>query len=119
MQMHDSRTARRSARHHTPIVIEQVRRSQVERAIENLIAILDKMDGDENIEPSMAGFDDRCMDDREGDDEREADEAERGIADLDALNLAEQELSADRLSHYNGDGNQMARALLARIGGAH
>jgi hypothetical protein len=71
---------------HTSIVA--FRRAELEAKIEELIELLDLLDGDENLEPDHAGFDPRTMDDREGDDEREADEAERGIAD--AGGMAEQ-----------------------------
>lgn len=60
-------------------------REAIESEIELLIELLDVVDGDENLEPDMAGFDERCMDDREGDDERERDQAEDGIADLEGL----------------------------------
>lgn len=49
----------------------QGHRALVETAIELLITYLDAMDGDENLEPDMAGFDERHMDDLEGHDERE------------------------------------------------
>ena len=48
-------------------------RSRIEHAIEGLLALLDTVDGDENLEPELAGFDLHCMDDREGDDERDCD----------------------------------------------
>ena len=59
-------------------------RHQTEVAIEMLLAILDAIDGDENLEPYLTGFSDG-MDDREGDpaDAREVDPAESGIADFD------------------------------------
>ena len=48
-------------------------RTRIETAIEGLLALLDTVDGDENLEPEMAGFDPAHMDDREGDDERNCD----------------------------------------------
>ncbi|WP_074067577.1 hypothetical protein [Rhizobium gallicum] len=74
--------------------ILQFRRVEIEDRIEELIALLDLLDGDENLEPalawplygphglSLAASND---DDREHDDEREFDPAEDGIADADAL----------------------------------
>jgi len=66
-------------------LIMKAKRALVETAIEQLIAMLDEMDGDCDFEPYHAGFDPRCMDDREGDCERELDHAEYGVADVDAL----------------------------------
>ncbi len=51
----------------------ELRRSALEAWIERAITLLDELDGDENLEPELAGFDSRNMDDREGDDEREWD----------------------------------------------
>lgn len=48
-------------------------RTRIETAIEGLLALLDTVDGDENLEPEMAGFDPHFMDDREGDDKRDCD----------------------------------------------
>lgn len=59
-------------------------RLRIETTIENLLALLDEIDGDENLEPYHAGSDQRFMDDREGDDEREAiDERELDASDYD------------------------------------
>ncbi|MBD9640759.1 hypothetical protein IB277_31160 [Ensifer sp. ENS07] len=65
--------------------LSAITREAIENEIERLIELLDMVDGDENLEPELAGFDERCMDDREGDDEREDDPAEIGIADLGGL----------------------------------
>ncbi|WP_034884909.1 hypothetical protein [Ensifer aridi] len=67
-------------------------RQRIEAKIQELIEILDLLDGDADLEPALgwpllgprvlveaAYFDD----DREHEDEREDDPAERGIADLD------------------------------------
>lgn len=63
---------------------EQNLRAIVETEIERLLVILDSLDGDSDMEPSLAGYSDG-MDDREGDeaDGPEEDPAERGVADLD------------------------------------
>ena len=63
-------------------------RTQVEYLVEELIATLDAMDGDCDLEPFLASFfDGRSIenDDREDDDERENDPAEFGIADEGGL----------------------------------
>lgn len=46
-------------------------RSRIESTIENLLALLDVIDGDENREPDLAGFGPHSMDDREHDDDFE------------------------------------------------
>jgi len=61
-------------------------RTIVETEIERLLAILDSVDGDPDMEPSLAGYSDG-MDDREGD------EAESGVADLDGY--------MEQYQHYN------------------
>lgn len=48
----------------------QFRRAELEQRIEELIALLDLLDGDENLEPYLAGTDPE-NEDREFDDERE------------------------------------------------
>ncbi|KAA0698526.1 hypothetical protein DTW90_12015 [Neorhizobium sp. P12A] len=63
----------------------QFRRAVIEGWIEQLIALLDELDGDENMESELAGFSPECMDDREGDDEREDEPAEMGIGDQDGI----------------------------------
>ena len=69
---------------------EAVSRHQIERHIENLIDMLDALDGNcdleegGDLEPHLAGAD-PIHDDREHDEEREFDPAERGIADEDGL----------------------------------
>jgi hypothetical protein len=69
---------------------EAVSRHRLEAYIENLINMLDALDGDPDLEeggdlePYLAGAD-PGDDDREHDDEREHDPAECGIADLDGL----------------------------------
>lgn len=55
--------------------IIQFRRAELEQRIEDLIALLDVIDGDENLEPYLADtYPD--ADDREDDDEREPEDIE-------------------------------------------
>lgn len=69
---------------------EAVSRHRIEKYIEQLIDMLDAMDGDPDIEeggdlePYLAGAD-PADNDREFEDEREYDPAEHGIADEDGL----------------------------------
>ncbi len=59
-------------------------RQDAENQIERLIALLDLLDGDPDLEPSLSGYSEG-MDDREGDDAYGAqeDSAENGIGDLE------------------------------------
>ncbi len=59
--------------------ILKYRRALIEAWIERLIALLDELDGDENMEPTLAGFETHCADDLE------FDPAESGIADSGGL----------------------------------
>lgn len=54
---------------HSPALM-QLRRVELERRIEELIALLDLLDGDENLEPYLADTFPELQD-REDDDERE------------------------------------------------
>ncbi|UTY50449.1 hypothetical protein [Sinorhizobium fredii] len=65
-------------------------RRAIEAHIERMIALLDSVDGDPDLEPELGWTRHGCgcgsvepNDEREGDDEREWDPAEMGIADLD------------------------------------
>ncbi|WP_425647916.1 hypothetical protein [Agrobacterium leguminum] len=57
------------------VAILKCRRAQIEAKIEELIALLDLLDGDENLEPYLAGTDPND-EDREEEDEREPEELE-------------------------------------------
>ncbi|NTE46852.1 hypothetical protein [Agrobacterium pusense] len=52
------------------LAVLQLRRAELERRIEELIALLDHIDGDENLEPYLADADPR-HEDRESDDDFE------------------------------------------------
>jgi hypothetical protein len=73
-------------------------RERVEAAIETLLQLLDEIDGDADLEPTMGYVAHGHVDEAEGeniddeDDEREDDPAECGVADCDSL--AEQYPSA-------------------------
>lgn len=58
-----------------PVFRLRRRRAEVEARIEELIALLDLLDGDENLEPYLAGTDPND-EDREDEDEREPEELE-------------------------------------------
>ncbi|MHA6686897.1 hypothetical protein [Mesorhizobium sp. A556] len=59
-------------------------RGLIENVIEDLLLLLDEIDGDENREPDLAGFDHRLMDDREVDDDFEPSHGSRDDLEDDA-----------------------------------
>ncbi|MCV3734978.1 hypothetical protein OCK02_02085 [Rhizobium sp. TRM96647] len=65
-QLHRSSTSFARGPDILPALYE-MRRSVLEAWIEQAIAVLDDLDGDENLEPDLAGYDSRNMDDRECD----------------------------------------------------
>ncbi len=67
------------------------RRAQVEAKVEELIALLDLLDGDENLEPYLADTDPE-HEDREDEDEREPEETDENGDEFD-YTLSEDEWS--------------------------
>jgi hypothetical protein len=70
------------------VAVTPTMRDLIENIIEDLLLLLDEIDGDENREPDLAGFDHRFMDDREVDDDFEPsigspNDLERDDAELD------------------------------------
>ena len=58
---------------------------QTEMAIEMLIALLDAIDGEADLEPYLAGFDGEATDRENDPADREEDPGESGIADMDGV----------------------------------
>jgi hypothetical protein len=96
-------------------------RRQIEDGIEWLIGLLDGMEPDPDLEPSLAGSywaasggDDRELDNSDDEDGHDAEwcsGAEYGVADRDAL--ADPELSfSPGLLAFTGEGTAIARAML-------
>jgi hypothetical protein len=70
------------------ITVTPAMRGLIENVIEDLLLLLDEIDGDENREPDLAGFGHCFMDDREHDDDFEPsigspNDLERDDAELD------------------------------------
>lgn len=88
------------------------RRAQVEAKIEELIALLDHLDGDENLEPYLADTDPENVD-REDDDERELDETDENGDEQDC-SLSEDERSpkSDVELQLDGQGETLAKPML-------
>lgn len=103
-------------KHPSSPAVLQLRRAELEARIEEMIGLLDVLDGDENLEDS--GDDEPSLGSsaRYGNGkleyDLEEDPAELGIADLDALNLAMQEMSLSGGSGFNGEGHHIGRKLL-------
>ncbi|WP_140426961.1 hypothetical protein [Ensifer aridi] len=102
----------------TVIDIDLIRaRRRIEAKIDELVALLDLIDGDPDLEPYVGwasigrGYTDGESHD-EAEDEREDDVAERGIADLDALNLTMQEEDWFGTLCFDGTGNIVAGKML-------
>lgn len=107
----------------------------IENVIEDLILLLDKVDDDENREPSFDFVVDGHHDEQEDENEhggdiqdvphgdadeddedghdREEDPAEAGLADMGALDLYRLEALARR--YFDGSGQRLAQALLAGV----
>lgn len=49
------------------VIITPTMRGLIENVVEDLLLLLDEIDGDENLEPDLAGFHSRLMDDLEDD----------------------------------------------------
>ncbi|MBZ9789604.1 hypothetical protein K9B32_05585 [Rhizobium sp. 3T7] len=99
------------------IRVLQFGRKAVEAKIEELIDLLDQLDGDADLEdgaddePSVgsAWVGNRVVDDIE------FDEAERGIADKDALELLQSDGGFGEGFHFDGSGQAIARKMLRGI----
>lgn len=114
-------------------------RQRIEAKIEELIGLLDLLDGDENLEPYLAGFDDRHLDDREDENEnggdiqdephdaRDEGNDEPSLGWKNPLAPTFQELAlmpTDELDFepadavplgFNGDGYHIARKMLREV----
>lgn len=98
--------------------ILQFRRAQLEARIEDLIALLDLLDGDENLEPYLAGtYPDE--DDREADDEREPDETDQNGDEEDCCRSEDEWRPYSGDLHFDGSGERIARRMLVERRGRH
>lgn len=84
-----------SAANHSPVLL-RLRRAELEKRIEELIALLDLLDGDENLEPYLADSAPEAGD-RECDDEREPEETDQNGDEEDCC------LSEDEWRPYIGN----------------
>lgn len=93
--------------------ILQFRRQLLEAKIEELIALLDLLDGDENLEPYLADSDPET-EDREEEDEREPEDPEENGDEEDFSNIDDEYRPGGGNLRYDGSGEAIARRLLAQ-----
>ncbi len=89
----------------------EITRSRLEAKIEELVALLDLLDGDENLEPYLADSAPKT-DDREDDDEREPEETDQNGDEQDCCHIEDewQPFSGDL--QFDGSGNSIARSMV-------
>lgn len=92
----------------------QFRRAQLEAKIEELIALLDLLDGDENLEPYLAGTYPE-EEDREADDEREPEETDQNGDEEDCCRSEDEWRPYSGDLRFDGSGNTIADGLVKSI----
>lgn len=90
--------------------ISQLRRSELEKRIEELIALLDLLDGDENLEPYLADSDPEAGD-REDDDEREPEETDQNGDEEDCCRPEDEWRPYSGDLQFDGSGTSIARRM--------
>jgi len=90
------------------------RRAQLEARIEELIALLDLLDGDENLEPYLADSD-PDDEDREDDDEREPEETDENGDEQDCCQSEDEWRLHSGDLHFNCSGERIARRMLQEL----
>lgn len=98
--------------------ILQFRRQLLEAKIEELIALLDLLDGDENLEPYLADSD-PDEEDREYDDEREPEETDENGDEQDCCRSEDEWRPYSGDLHFDGSGERIARRMLVERRGRH
>lgn len=89
----------------------QIRRAELEKKIEELIALLDLLDGDENLEPYLADSDpENC--DREEDDDPEAEETDQNGDEQDCCHSEDEWRPFGGELQFYGSGTGIARHML-------
>ncbi|RSC36398.1 hypothetical protein EGT36_03185 [Agrobacterium sp. FDAARGOS_525] len=86
-------------------------RARLEAKIEELVALLDLLDGDENLEPYLADTYPE-MEDREDDDEREPDETDQNGDEEDCCRSEDEWRPFSGDLQFDGSGNSIARGMV-------
>lgn len=89
----------------------QARRAALEAKIEELIALLDLLDGDENLEPYLADSDPEDGD-REEDDDPEPEETDQNGDEQDCCHSEDEWRPFSGELQFDGSGNSIARGMM-------
>ena len=89
----------------------QARRAALEAKIEELIALLDLLDGDENLEPYLADSDPEDGD-REEDDDPEPEETDQNGDEQDCCHSEDEWRPFSGDLQFDGSGNEIARRMV-------
>lgn len=90
----------------------QARRVELEAKIDELIALLDLFDGDENLEPYLAGTDPKHAD-LEGDDsDFEPEETDQNGDEQDCCHIEDEWRPFSGDLQFDGSGNSIARGMV-------
>lgn len=89
----------------------EITRARLEAKIEELVAQLDLLDGDENMEPYLADSDPEA-DDREEEDEREPEETDQNGDEEDCCHSEDEWRPFSGNLKFDGSGNSIARRMV-------
>lgn len=89
----------------------EITRARLEAKIEELVALLDLFDGDENLEPYLADSDPETGD-REDDDEREPEETDQHGDEQDCCHSEDEWRPFSGDLQFDGLGNSIARGIV-------
>lgn len=87
------------------------RRVELEAKIDELIALLDLLDGDENLEPYLADSAPEA-EDREDDDEREPEETDQNGDEEDCCHTEDEWRPFSGDLQFDGSGNSIAHQIV-------
>lgn len=88
-----------------------ITRARLEAKIEELVALLDLLDGDENLEPYLAGSDPEAGD-REDDDEREPEATDQNGDEEDCCHTEDEWRPFSGELKFDGSGTSIARHMV-------
>lgn len=89
----------------------EITRARLEAKIEELVALLDLVDGDENLEPYLADTYPE-KEDREDDDEREPEETDQNGDEEDCCRSEDEWRPFSGNLQFDGSGTSIARRMI-------
>ncbi len=89
----------------------EITRARLEAKIEELVALLDLLDGDANLEPYLADSDPE-KEDREDDDEREPEETDQNGDEEDCCRSEDEWRPFSGNLQFDGSGTSIARRMV-------